>query len=60
MTAPEPPVGEPGLCRSCGEGIVWTVTKAGKRMPVNPDGISHFATCPQAAEWRNQNRKGKR
>lgn len=75
-----------GTCRSCGAAIVWTVTDAGKRMPVDviprewPTGrivlrvlgsvvqssvarerpeegncyVSHYATCPQAANWRRK------
>lgn len=56
-TPKAPPVGDPGVCRSCGAAIVWTITKAGKRSPVDPDGTTHFATCPQGKEW---SRKGKR
>lgn len=39
-------------CRSCSALIVWCRTPAEKRAPVNPDGTSHFATCPDAARWR--------
>lgn len=42
----------PSRCRSCGAPVRWTVTAKGKRMPVDPDGTSHFATCPQADGWR--------
>lgn len=45
-----------GRCRSCGQAIAWTVTKAGRKAPLDPDGISHFATCPTA----DQHRKGRR
>lgn len=45
---------EPGKCRSCGADIIWTVTEAGKRMPVDPDGTSHFATCKDADSWRKK------
>jgi hypothetical protein len=41
-----------GTCRSCGEPVAWCLTSRGKRMPLNPDGVSHFATCPQATAWR--------
>lgn len=40
-------------CRSCAAPIVWARTPAGKRAPVNADGTSHFATCPQAEAWRS-------
>lgn len=68
-------------CRSCGAEIIWAITPAGRRMPVDaaPDPTGtlrlaqepynvtvvvagpsdeeprhrpHFATCPQANEWR--------
>lgn len=45
-------------CRSCGAQVVWEQTASGKKMPMDvepgPDGkrVSHFATCPQADEWR--------
>ena len=45
-------------CRSCGEPIIWCVTKSGKKMPVDvPNEIgqpttSHFATCPDSKDWR--------
>ena len=41
-----------GKCRGCGAGVYWIKTKAGKAMPVDPDGTSHFATCPKAANFR--------
>lgn len=47
-----------GHCRSCGAEIMWTINeKSGRRSPVNLDGVSHFATCPDAAKWRKR-RKG--
>lgn len=42
----------PARCRGCLQPIYWIITKAGKRMPVDPDGTSHFATCPKAASFR--------
>ena len=63
-----------GKCRSCGAPIVWvTMAKTGKQMPVNPPfrsyvtqggevvqaGVSHFATCPAAAEHRKGADRGK-
>jgi len=51
-------VGDAGVCRGCGEGIVWVITKNGKRAPMNmkPDEnnkpVSHFATCPEAARFK--------
>lgn len=40
-------------CRSCGARVAWLKTrKTGSLAPVNPDGISHFGTCPDAPAWR--------
>jgi len=39
-------------CRSCHALIVWCRTPGGKRAPVDPDGKSHFASCPDAEKWR--------
>ncbi len=49
---PIPPATPVKACRSCGAGIYWIVTAKGKRMPVDPDGTSHFATCPNADQHR--------
>ena len=50
-------IGNPATCGSsvtpgCGSPIWWVVTKAGRRLCVNPDGIPHWATCPKAREFR--------
>lgn len=38
---------------SCGARVAWLKTrKTGSLAPVNPDGISHFGTCPDAPSWR--------
>lgn len=55
----------PRPCRSCGAPLIWGLTAAGKRMPVDATDpllapiarvvdtyVSHFATCPKAAEHR--------
>lgn len=47
-----PPATPEAACRACRATIFWIVTGLGKRMPVNPDGTSHFATCPNAADFR--------
>lgn len=39
-------------CRSCGATIVWREL-AGRQHPYNPDGTSHFMTCPDAESWRD-------
>lgn len=56
----EPPEGDPGKCRSCGAPVIWGYTKAGKRCPFDPDGTSHFATCPQAKTWTKPLTVGKK
>jgi hypothetical protein len=42
----------PGRCRSCDALIGWWTTPRGNRSPHDPDGTSHFATCPTADRWR--------
>lgn len=44
-------------CKSCGAPLRWSWTKNGKRTPTNPDGTSHYGTCPQAEEWRRKARE---
>lgn len=45
-------------CRSCGAPVLWCVTRNGKKMPVDLPTVpeeattSHFATCPEAGQWR--------
>jgi hypothetical protein len=42
-------------CRSCGALVRWaTNSETHKKMPVDPDGISHFASCPDADRWRKK------
>lgn len=51
-----PPNVGPSQCKSCSAVIYW-VKPDGYRTtahPVNPDGYSHFSTCPNADEWRKQ------
>jgi hypothetical protein len=43
-----------GVCRSCDADILWCTTARGRRAPLDPDGKSHFATCPQADGWRRR------
>lgn len=46
-------------CRGCGAPVYWITTAAGKAMPVDLDGVSHFATCPQAAKFRRPADEGR-
>ena len=43
-----------GHCRSCGAEVLWCLTAARRKAPINADGTSHFATCPQADSWRRK------
>jgi hypothetical protein len=51
--APSAPI-DTRTSRSCGARIAWLRTTSGRLAPVNADGISHFATCPQAEDWRKR------
>ncbi len=39
-------------CTACGRTIWMVRMKSGKFNPVTADGISHFADCPNAKEFR--------
>lgn len=41
-----------GRCRGCSQLILWVTTKAGRKMPVNANGTSHFSNCPKADSFR--------
>lgn len=45
-----------GRCRGCGALVLWCATPSGKRSPHDRDGVSHFATCPEAARFRRVRR----
>jgi hypothetical protein len=49
---PIPPGTPARVCKSCPTVIFWIRTVAGKAMPVNEQGISHFADCPAANKHR--------
>jgi hypothetical protein len=43
----------PTPCRSCLAPILFVDTVGRRRKcPLNPDGTTHFETCPSAAAWR--------
>lgn len=59
MTAPRPavPFDIPPhtrfvACKGCTAQIAFLVMPSGKRMPVEPSGAPHWATCPGSAEFR--------
>ena len=40
-------------CRSCGARVAWLKTrKTGSLAPVEANGESHFARCPDGPAWR--------
>jgi len=43
-------------CRLCGQPITWATTAARKKTPVNPDGSTHWATCPRRDALRPRRR----
>lgn len=47
-------VNDLGFCRSCKAPILWCITPKGHRAPVDRDGKSHFASCPDAQGWRTR------
>jgi hypothetical protein len=47
-------LGKEGTCRGCGATIWWVKNAAGKSQPYSRQGISHFADCPKAAEFRKK------
>ena len=58
-------IGTPGQCGSgarpgCGAGIWWVQTKAGKAMPLNSDGTTHWATCPNSLNFKREQNKARR
>jgi len=49
---PIPPSSPTKPCSTCKAPVHWIDTRSGGRMPVDPGGTSHLATCPQAAQHR--------
>lgn len=49
-----------GVCRGvrCHDEIAWWYTPKGKRIPLNPDGTAHWATCIDAAQFGTKRRRG--
>lgn len=46
-------LGAPAECKRCGQTIYWIVSgKTGKKNPITEEGISHFADCPNAKEFK--------
>jgi hypothetical protein len=42
-------------CRSCRAPVGWAEHEhTGRKAPFNPDGTSHFSTCPDSDHWRRR------
>ena len=52
-------VGVRAACRGCDREIIWVRHKNGKQAPYDADGINHFSTCPQAAQFRTRRASAK-
>lgn len=44
----------PADCKMCGRAIWFVTTRQGKQAPYTAAGISHFADCPHAKEFRRK------
>lgn len=49
-----PPGASISKCSGCDADIVWIKTAAGKSMPVDGDGTPHWATCPNAKDFKKK------
>jgi hypothetical protein len=47
-------IGQPGRCKGCGAGITWVLHNSGHNTPYDIDGLNHFASCPEAAQFRRK------
>ena len=47
-------VGSVSTCRGCSQSIVWVKHNSGRSAPYDADGTPHFATCPQADQFRRK------
>lgn len=46
-------IGTHDFCKGCGKEIWWVVhPKTNKSMPINSEGLSHFADCPRAEDFK--------
>lgn len=41
-------------CKGCGQSITWMLTENGKSTPLNLDGTTHWATCPDAKKFKRK------
>jgi hypothetical protein len=48
-------VGEPGRCKGCSAAITWVRhLDSGRNTPYDIDGLNHFASCPEAAQFKRK------
>ncbi len=52
MIFPIDPSDPQSQCESCRSPIHWVTTPKGRKMPTDPNGVSHFVTCPGASAHR--------
>jgi len=47
--------GDRGVCKGCGAAVIYLChARTGKRVPYSLDGVNHFATCPEAEQFRKK------
>ena len=49
-------IGNVSECTGCKAVIIWINTKMGESMPLDPDGVPHWASCRNARDFKK--RKG--
>lgn len=48
-------VGEPGRCKGCSAAITWVRhLDSGRTTPYDIDGLNHFASCPEAKQFKKK------
>lgn len=50
-------IGSKSKCKGCYADIYWVKTPGGKNMPVDIDGTPHWASCPQAEDFKKRQRE---
>jgi len=45
-------IGNASQCKGCQAPMWWVSTKAGKAMPLNPDGTPHWGSCPSVRDFK--------
>lgn len=47
-------IGDSAVCKGCSRKIYWIITKNKKKMPIDPDGEPHWATCSCPEKFRSK------